>query len=118
MRNFFCAGLLMVLVACNAGEAPPSAPAAMPAPAAKPPALRSPSPEGEGGTAAKRVVLFNTPEADAVLSTLPIFPKDNPWNEDISDRPVHPDSGKIINSIGGNLRFRWNLDMPFQIVPA
>src|SRR6185369_4483747 len=83
MRNILSAGLLMVLVACSAGEAPPSAPAAVPkpAPAAKP-------------AAAKRAVLFNTPEADAILSTLQIFPKDNPWNEDISDRPVAPDSEK------------------------
>ena len=101
MRNFLCAGLLLGLVACSAGEAPPPAPA----PTAKP-------------SAAKRVVLFNTPEADAILSTLQIFPKDNAWNEDISYRPLHPDSSKIIHSIGGNLRFRWNLDMPFQIVPA
>jgi hypothetical protein len=101
MRKMLCAGLLTVLVACSAEEAPP---AAAPRPS-KPPLAKSP-------------VLFHTPEADAILSTLQIFPKDNPWNEDISDRPVHPDSSKIIDSIGRNLRFRWNLDMPFQIVPA
>ena len=64
-----------------------------------------------------RPVLFNTPEADALLSSLQIFPKDNPWNEDISERPVHPDSGKIIHSIGEKLRFRWNQDMAFILVP-
>ncbi|MBV8880429.1 MAG: hypothetical protein JO332_10725 [Planctomycetaceae bacterium] len=62
-------------------------------------------------------ILFNTPEADAVLSTLQIFPKDNPWNEDISERPVHPDSAKIIETIGKDQRFRWNRDMPFVLVP-
>ena len=29
-------------------------------------------------------ILFNTPEADAVVSSMQIFPVDNPWNEDIS----------------------------------
>ena len=31
-----------------------------------------------------------------------IFPPDNPWNEDISIRPVHPDSAAIIASIGAD----------------
>lgn len=62
-------------------------------------------------------ILFNTPEADAILSKLQVFPKDNPWNEDISERPVHPDSDRIIDKIGRHLRFRWNHDMAFIIVP-
>lgn len=62
-------------------------------------------------------VFFNTPEADAILSTLQVFPKDNPWNEDISERPLHPDSARMIEGIGKNLRFRWNQDMPFILVP-
>lgn len=78
--------------------AAPARPAAPPKPAAKP-------------------VLFNTPEADAILSKLQVFPKDNPWNEDISERPVHPDSDKIIDAIGRNLRFRWNQDMSFILIP-
>jgi hypothetical protein len=61
--------------------------------------------------------MFNTPEADEILSKLQVFPKDNPWNEDISERPVHPDSDKIIDTIGRQLRFRWNHDMSFVIVP-
>ncbi|HEV3147807.1 MAG TPA: hypothetical protein VGZ24_04095, partial [Chthoniobacterales bacterium] len=28
--------------------------------------------------------LFNTPQADAIISALQIFPVTNPWNEDIS----------------------------------
>jgi len=64
-----------------------------------------------------RPVLFNTPEADAALAALQIFPKDNPWNEDISERPVHPDSSRMIESIGKDLRFRWNRDMPFILIP-
>jgi hypothetical protein len=62
-------------------------------------------------------LLFNTPQADDVLSALQIFPKDNPWNEDISERPVSPDSEAIIRSIGAKLRLRWNQDMAFMLVP-
>ena len=31
---------------------------------------------------------------------VPIFPNDNPWNTDITDYPVHPDSDTYIASIG------------------
>ena len=41
-------------------------------------------------------VQFNTPEADKVLAALQVFPPDNPWNEDIAKRPVHPGSAAII----------------------
>jgi len=95
----------VLLHACSPGaekSAPmPSAPTALPAAAPK----------------RAKAVHFNTPEADAILSSLQVFPKDNPWNEDISERPVHPDSDKIIDSVGRNLRFRWNHDMSFIVVP-
>jgi hypothetical protein len=38
-------------------------------------------------------VMFDTPEADAILSAMQVFPPDNAWNQDISAMPVHPDSG-------------------------
>src|SRR6185436_16661786 len=63
-------------------------------------------------------VMFNTPEADAILGALQVFPKNNPWNEDISKRPVHPDSDKIVASVGRDKGFRYNLDMAFILVPA
>ena len=46
-----------------------------------------------------------------------IFPPDNPWNEDISDRPVHPDSAAIIAGIGADKPLGYNLDMNFVLVP-
>jgi hypothetical protein len=64
-----------------------------------------------------RPVLFNTPEADAILAALQVFPPDNPWNEDISSRPVHPDSEKMIASIGADKSLQYNLDMSFILVP-
>ncbi len=61
--------------------------------------------------------MFNTPEADAILSGLQVFPKNNPWNEDITRRPVHPDSDRMITAIGRDKTMRVNLDMAFILVP-
>jgi len=63
-------------------------------------------------------VLFDTPDADRILSAMQIFPADNPWNEDISDRAVHPNSDAIIRSIGANVPLGYNLDMNFVLVPS
>jgi len=62
-------------------------------------------------------VMFDTPEADRILSTLQVFPRDNAWNEDISDRPVDPQSDAIIRTIGRDAPLGFNLDMNFVIVP-
>jgi hypothetical protein len=67
--------------------------------------------------AIKRPVLFNTPQADRILEALQVFPPDNPWNQDVSKWPVHPNSKNIIASIGANKPFRYNPDMAFVIVP-
>jgi hypothetical protein len=64
-----------------------------------------------------RPVLFNTSEADAILAALQVFPPDNPWNEDISSLPVHPNSQKMIASIGAARSLQYNLDMSFILVP-
>lgn len=61
--------------------------------------------------------LFNTPEADPILAGLQVFPKNNAWHEDISKRPVHPDSDRIVATVGLDKGFRYNLDMAFVIVP-
>jgi len=62
-------------------------------------------------------VLFNTPDADEILSRLQVFPPDNPWNLDISAWPIHPNSRNIIASIGADKPLRCNLDMAFVLVP-
>jgi hypothetical protein len=62
-------------------------------------------------------VTFDTPEADAVLAALQVFPPDNWWNRDISALPLHPDSAKMIASIGPDKPLQYNLDMGFVIVP-
>jgi hypothetical protein len=62
-------------------------------------------------------VMFNTPEADKILAALQVFPPDNPWNEDISKLPVHPNSKKMIAGIGADKRLAYNRDMGFVLVP-
>jgi hypothetical protein len=63
-------------------------------------------------------VAFDTPEADAIVSALEIFPPDNPWNLDVSEWPLHPNSKKIVDSIGANKPFRYNPDMGYVLVPS
>ncbi|QEH35968.1 hypothetical protein OJF2_45250 [Aquisphaera giovannonii] len=84
-----------------AGDGPPSSP--------RPP--RPPMPKID------RPVMFDTPEADRILAALQVYPPDNPWNEDISGRPVHPNSRKIIASIGADKPLAFNSDMGFILVP-
>ena len=62
-------------------------------------------------------VMFNTPEADRIVSAMQIFPADNPWNEDISKRPVRKNSTAMIATIGADKKLAYNLDMGFIIVP-
>ena len=65
----------------------------------------------------KEPTLFNTPEADKVLEALQVFPADNPWNQDVSKWPVHPNSKNIIASMGAEKPLRYNPDMNFVLVP-
>jgi hypothetical protein len=65
----------------------------------------------------KAPVMFGTPEADAILSAMQVFPKDHPFNEDISKLPVHPDSDKIIANTGAEKSVSVSLSLPFIIVP-
>src|SRR3954452_2126167 len=62
-------------------------------------------------------VSFDTPEADAICSALEVFPPDNPWNLLVEDWPLHPNSAKIVASVGADKPFRYNPDMGFVLVP-
>src|SRR5450432_1725149 len=46
--------------------------------------------------AVTNAMLFNTTNADAVVSAMQIFPVTNPWNECISNRPVLANSDAMI----------------------
>jgi hypothetical protein len=48
-------------------------------------------------------ILFNTTNADAVVAAMQILPVTNPWNEDISNRPVLPNSDAMIAQIMADL---------------
>ena len=65
----------------------------------------------------EKPVMFDTPEADAILSALEIYPPDNAWNLVVEDWPLHPNSNKIVNSIGANKVFRYNTDMGYILIP-
>jgi hypothetical protein len=62
-------------------------------------------------------ILFDTPQADAIVSALEVFPPDNPWNLVVEDWPVHPNSKNIIASIGASKKLRYNTDMGYVLVP-
>jgi hypothetical protein len=62
-------------------------------------------------------IMFNTPEADKIVAALQVFPPDNPWNEDISQRPLLKNSKQMIAKIGPDKKFAYNLDMNYIIVP-
>jgi hypothetical protein len=70
-------------------------------------------------------ILFNTPEADAVVSALQIFPRDHAWNEDISRRPLLANSDAMIAQIFAELfavgtnspKLRAFQEMNFVLVP-
>ncbi|HTY86854.1 MAG TPA: hypothetical protein VMB80_05260, partial [Candidatus Acidoferrum sp.] len=48
-------------------------------------------------------ILFNTSNADAVVSAVQIFPATNPWNECVSNRPVLVNSDAMIAQIVSDL---------------
>jgi hypothetical protein len=70
-------------------------------------------------------ILFNTAEADAVIASLQIYPRDNAWNEDVSNRPALTNSQAMIHLIATNLATggtgRTNMrafqEMNFVLVP-
>src|SRR5581483_10102292 len=66
--------------------------------------------------------LFDTPQADAIVSAMQIFPLTNPWNEDISARPLLNNSGPMISQITSDLAssrrgLRVFYEMNYVLVP-
>lgn len=59
-------------------------------------------------------VLFNTPEADVVVSALQIFPVTSSWNEDITRRPVLGNSDAMIAQIMADLASNRRTLIAFQ----
>ena len=72
--------------------------------------------------AVTNTILFNTSNADAVVSAMQIFPVTNPWNECISNRPVLINSDAMIAQINadvGSSHRKLSLfqEMNFVLVP-
>src|ERR1017187_6458112 len=59
-------------------------------------------------------ILFNTTNADAVVSAMQIFPVTNPWNECISNRPVLANSDAMIAQIMSDLAANRRTLIAFQ----
>ena len=59
-------------------------------------------------------ILFNTTNADAVVSAMQIFPVTNPWNEDISHLPVLTNSDAMIAQIMADLASNRRTLIAFQ----
>lgn len=67
-------------------------------------------------------ILFDTTNADAVVAAMQIFPVTNPWNEDISSRPVLTNSDAMIAQIISDLpashsTLRTFFEMNYVLVP-
>jgi hypothetical protein len=73
---------------------------------------------GESRTPAMtKPVEFYSPEADAILSKLQVFPPDHAFNQSIEEWSRHPRSKEIVESIGVDKPLRGNTDMGFILVP-
>ena len=73
--------------------------------------------------AVTNAILFNTPEADAILSAMQVFPVNSAWNEDISSYPLLPNSDAMIAQISADLlssrrSLRVFKEMNFVLVPG
>ena len=67
-------------------------------------------------------ILFNTPEADAVVAAMQIMPVTSPWNEDISRRPLLTNSAAMTAQITSELALgrrtlRAFFEMNYALVP-
>jgi hypothetical protein len=125
MRRAALLAAILLAAACDEPTPPPGAPpprlARAPRPRIAPPvAPGAARPSVFGRDPPPRIdhpVPFGTPEADAILERMQVFPPASPWNQDVSALPVHPDSDAIIASIGADDHLDYNLDMGFVIVP-
>ncbi|HEY4234611.1 MAG TPA: hypothetical protein VGM76_14350 [Lacipirellulaceae bacterium] len=67
--------------------------------------------------AINNAISFDTPEADAVMAAVEMFPANSPWYLDVSKFPLHPNSQALVASTGADKVLRVNYDMAYVIVP-
>lgn len=68
-------------------------------------------------------VLFNTPQADDIISRMQILPANNAWNEEVSRRPLLTNSAPMMSQIVADLQstrrtVRAFYEMNFVLVPS
>jgi len=80
----------------------------LPAESAERPGPAPGADQGSEDVEIDKPAMFDTPEADAILEALEVFPPDNPWNLAVAAWPLHPKSKEIINSIGADKPLRYN----------
>lgn len=59
----------------------------------------------------------NQPSEGPALGWLQVFPEDNPWNKDISNEPVDPDSDNIIAGIGNETKLHPDFGTVWENAP-
>jgi hypothetical protein len=62
-------------------------------------------------------VMFGTSEADEIMKHVQVFPETNPFYEDISNRPVAPNSDAMIATMKSRRQLGCNRDMSYIIIP-
>ena len=62
-------------------------------------------------------LLFDTPEADAILASVQVLPPDHPFSQEVAALPLHPNSAKIIAKIGAETILWPEQDMNYVVVP-
>jgi hypothetical protein len=81
-------------------------------------------PNQPAGTTTPGTAIPAAPGTAPQIAGCPIFPDDNPWNEDISQLPVDPRSDTWLSGIAGNLHPDFgsgqygDYGIPFTVVPA
>lgn len=81
--------------------------------------------KGCGAWSARVTVATRAPAAAPTLAGCPVFPSDNPWNEDVSALPVDPRSDAYVRSIDAGANRFLHADfggggtygIPFSVVP-
>jgi hypothetical protein len=59
----------------------------------------------------------NQPSEGPAIGWLQLFPADNPWNKDISDEPVDPNSDNIISGIGNEAKLHPDFGTVWENAP-
>ena len=110
-----CVALVMCVAACGVSAGDEAVPRVGKAPAGDPARLKRIC--AAAMPPVTTPVMFNTPQADAICAALEVFPPDNPWNQLVTDWPLHPNSKNIVAAVGKSKPLRYNADMSFILVP-